>query len=91
MHNYAAAAFLDLLNHDSRNLPKAVLALLTYVSVARNGLFLIVRGFERLRQAPALWKFLREHVMLYLSQSISEARWAHGSSVVPELIRHILT
>lgn len=53
MHNYAAA-FLDLLNHDSRNHPKAVLALLTYVSVAGSGLLLIVKGFERIRKAPAL-------------------------------------
>lgn len=33
MHN-CAAAFLDLLNYDSQEHPKAVLALLTYISVA---------------------------------------------------------
>lgn len=88
MHSYAAA-FLNLLNCDSQNHPKAVLALLTYVCVAGKGLFLIVRGFGRMKKARALWKFLREHVMLCLSQSVSEAGWAHSSSVVPELIRNI--
>lgn len=91
--NYAAA-FLDLLNHDSQNHPEAVLALLTSVSAARHGLFLIGRVFERLRMTPALWKVLRDHVVLGMlrdmsSQSVSEARWAHCSSVVPELSRLI--
>lgn len=53
MQNYAAA-FLDPLNHDSQNHPKAILILLTYVSVAGNRLFLIVRGFEKVRKTHAL-------------------------------------
>lgn len=52
MHNYAAA-FSDLLSHDSQKHPKALLALLTSISVAGNGLLLIVRGFERVRKVPA--------------------------------------
>lgn len=61
MHNHAAA-FLDLLNQFSQKHPEAVLALLTYISVAGSGLLLIVRGFERMRKTPALenfWGYVR--------------------------------